>query len=152
MRTCACISVLVRGFSCKCMCPFCVDQTWTFLWRRKQLTVLMLSWVLSLAWRPGLHCWSSVSLHTEARPCSQLFVQLAHQRGHQGRKPPPPTQTQPDTSTAAPTQVTNLLTPSPAGYLLRGHRLRRVFCSALIWFTVSAQALVISAIDLPQMS
>lgn len=90
MRTCACISVLVRGFSCKCMCPFCVDQTWTFLWRRKQLTVLMLSWVLSLAWRPGLHCWSSVSLHAEARPCSQLFVQLAHQRGHQGRKPPPP--------------------------------------------------------------
>lgn len=89
---------------------------------------------------------------SEARPCSQLFVQLAHQQGPQGRDPPPSTQTQPDTSTAAPTQVTNLLTPSPAGYLLRGHRLRRVFCSALIWSTVSAWALVISAIDLLQMS
>lgn len=64
----------------------------------------------------------------------------------------PPTQARSDTSTAAPTQVTNLLTPSPAGYLLRGHRLRRVFCSALIWTAVYAQALVISAIDLLQMS
>lgn len=33
----------------------------------------------------------------------------------------PPSQAQLDTSTTAPTQVTNLLTLSPRGYLLRGH-------------------------------
>ena len=65
----------------------CADQTRG----RKQLTVLraVLGLKSSLAWsESGLHGWSSVSLHTEARPCSQLFVQLAHQRGHQGLKAP----------------------------------------------------------------
>lgn len=65
----------------------CADQTRG----RKQLTVLraVLGLKSSPAWsESGLHGWSSVSLHAEARPCSQLFVQLAHQRGHQGLKAP----------------------------------------------------------------
>ncbi|KAA8581941.1 hypothetical protein FQN60_008681 [Etheostoma spectabile] len=38
--------------------------------------------------RLDLHGWSPVSLHAEVRPCSQLFIQLVHQQGHQGLKTP----------------------------------------------------------------
>lgn len=50
---CMCESGCVHAFPCMCVGSIacvcvhfvCVDQTWPFLRRRKQLTVLMLSWV-----------------------------------------------------------------------------------------------------------
>lgn len=104
VQLCVCVSTLV-----------CVlIRRGLFFRRRKQPTVLSRR-------RPGLNLARSesgpsisVCPRVEARPCSQLFVQLAHQQGTPGT-PTPPSQAQSDTSAAAPTQVTNLLTSLPGG-------------------------------------
>lgn len=84
----------------------------------------------------------------EARPCSRPVCSAGPPTGD-------PKNPQPDASSsgAAPAQVTDLLTSSAAAYLLRGHGSRRAVLFAS-WFgsAASAQPLVISAIDLLQMS
>lgn len=156
----ACISVHVRGLSCLRMHPFRYvrrsDVAFSPEKKAAHCPHDVRGLKSGLVWsglRLGRHGWSSVSLHAEARPCSQVFVQLAHQRGHQGLKPPHtrsgpvghlhrrthPGQQPPDPLTRG------LFAPRPS--FKEG-----AFCSALIWSSVSAQAFVISAIDLLQMS
>lgn len=139
----------VRGFKCMCMCRnWCVLIRRAFFLEKKAAHCPRA--VLGL-WRPGLRAglrgWISLSLHAEAWPCSQLFVQLAHQRGHQGLKTP--SQAQSDTSTAAPAQVANPPTPLTPGLFAPRPSFKK---SVLFGSAVPASALVISAIDLLQMS
>lgn len=85
----------------------------------------------------------------EVRPCSRPCLFSWPADGGPEINP------QPDASSsgAAPAQVADLLTPSAAAYLLRGHGSRRaVLFASWSGSAASAQPLVISAIDLLQMS
>lgn len=93
-------------------------------------------------------CWCNPA---EARPCSWPVCSAGPPTGDAGD----PKNPQPDSSSsgAAPAQVADLPTPLAVAYLLRGHGSRRAVLFAS-WFgsAASAQPLVISAIDLLQMS
>lgn len=101
------------------------------------------------AWkRQRCCCWCNPA---EAQPCSWPVCSAGPPTGDAGD----PKKPQPDSSSsgAAPAQVGDLPTPSAVAYLLRGHGSRRAVLFAS-WFgsAASAQPLVISAIDLLQMS
>lgn len=109
----------------------------------------------SFFWGAGSEDWVRVSQvrlgsgAAEVRPCSRPCLFSWPVDGGPEINP------QPDASSsgAAPAQVADLLTPSAAAYLLRGHGSRRaVLFASWSGSAASAQPLVISAIDLLQMS
>lgn len=118
----------------------CADQTWLFPLEKKAAHCphAVLGLKSSLVWSETGPAWLELCVSAGLKPSLVPSCLFSWPTSGDTRDSKPPTQAQSDTSTTAPTQVTNLLTPSPGGYLLRGHRLRRVFCSALVWSAASA--------------